>query len=75
MVSSLGQLNAEFSACRYAPAIILRHKDDNALAEYYDRIARSLSGLDVTSPLGLAQLSGTARPGRAARLGRARQYR
>jgi very-short-patch-repair endonuclease len=40
----------------YAPAIILRHRDDNALAEYYDRIARSLSGPDVTSPLGLAQL-------------------
>ena len=40
----------------YAPAIILRHRDDNALAEYYDRIARSLSGPDVISPLGLAQL-------------------
>jgi len=40
----------------YAPAIILRHRDDNALAEYYDLIARSLSGPDVVSPLGLAQL-------------------
>lgn len=40
----------------YAPAIILRQRDDNALVEFYDRIARSLTGPNVTSPLGLAQL-------------------
>ena len=40
----------------YAPALLLRRRDDNALADYYDQIDRSLSGPDAVSPLGLAQL-------------------
>jgi very-short-patch-repair endonuclease len=38
------------------PALLLRERDRNALAEYYDRILASLTGTDVVSPLGLAQL-------------------
>jgi very-short-patch-repair endonuclease len=43
-------------ALTLAPAIILRQRDTNALAEYYDRIAASLNGPNACAPLGLAQL-------------------
>ncbi len=39
-----------------APAILLRERDANALVQYYERIAASLSGSGARSPLGLAQL-------------------
>jgi very-short-patch-repair endonuclease len=38
------------------PAIFLRERDANALVQYYDRIAASLTGSHARSPLGLAQL-------------------
>jgi very-short-patch-repair endonuclease len=38
------------------PAILLRERDANALVQYYERIAASLSGSHARSPLGLAQL-------------------
>jgi very-short-patch-repair endonuclease len=51
-----GPTEREVRCLSYAPAIILRQRDDNALVEFYDRIAGSLSGPNATSPLGLAQL-------------------
>lgn len=39
-----------------APAILLRERDANALVQYYERMAASLSGNQARSPLGLAQL-------------------
>jgi hypothetical protein len=39
-----------------APAIILRERSGNALTQYYEQIATSLSAPGVSAPLGLAQL-------------------
>jgi very-short-patch-repair endonuclease len=40
----------------FAPALILRRRDQLALIQYYDRMLDVLSGPDAEAPLGLAQL-------------------
>jgi very-short-patch-repair endonuclease len=40
----------------FAPALVLRKRDQQALIQYYDRMLEALSGPDAAAPLGLAQL-------------------